>query len=72
MHSRPLWEMIVSLRDVTIAQMKSYLILSYEDPDNPLYNPNSQDKESDESSECGDSDSSESSTSDDLPQPNVN
>lgn len=45
---------------------------SDEDPDDPLYNPNSQDRESDESSECGDSDSSESSTSDDVPQPNVN
>uniref|UniRef100_A0A3Q1ESY7 PiggyBac transposable element-derived protein domain-containing protein n=1 Tax=Acanthochromis polyacanthus TaxID=80966 RepID=A0A3Q1ESY7_9TELE len=39
--------------------------------DDPLYNPNSQDGESDESSEFGDSDSSESSTSDDVPQPNV-
>lgn len=45
---------------------------SGEDPDDPLYNPNSQDRESDESSECGDSDSSESSTSDDVPQPNMN
>lgn len=44
---------------------------SDEDPDDPLYNPDSQDGESDESSECGDSDSSESSTSDDEPQPNV-
>lgn len=42
---------------------------SDEDPDHPLYNRNSQDRERDESSECGDLDRSESSTSNDVPQP---
>lgn len=45
---------------------------SDEDSDHPLYNRNSQDRERDESSEWGDYDRSESSTSNDVPQPNVN
>ncbi|XP_057677371.1 piggyBac transposable element-derived protein 2-like [Corythoichthys intestinalis] len=44
---------------------------SDEDPDDPLYNPTKQDMESDESSQCYDSDNSELSTSDDVQQPNV-